>query len=153
MGEIQVMNINYYNNFGVGVVAIGAVLNRSNALSISKVFLIFPLISHQKLLQYLARQTTSSKSIEKLISDQVSYFSNFNKRYIDSLVVTMNSVQYLNDAGYIDISGGVVKLLKPFEYDSKMGKRANSIFKASENISKLLAETENKLYLNLRVEL
>ena len=143
------MNINYYNNFGVGVVAIGAVLNRSNALSISKVFLIFPLISHQKLLQYLARQTTSSKSIEKLISDQVSYFSNFNKRYIDSL----NSVQYLNDAGYIDISGGVVKLLKPFEYDSKMGKRANSIFKASENISKLLAETENKLYLNLRVEL
>mgnify|MGYP003624778864 FL=1 len=147
------MNINYYNNFGVGVVAIGAVLNRSNALSISKVFLIFPLISHQKLLQYLARQTTSSKSIEKLISDQVSYFSNFNKRYIDSLVVTMNSVQYLNDAGYIDISGGVVKLLKPFEYDSKMGKRANSIFKASENISKLLAETENKLYLNLRVEL
>ncbi|MCL1479669.1 DUF6521 family protein [Marinobacter sp. M3C] len=147
------MNINYYNNFGIGVVAIGAVLSRSNALSISKVFLVFPLLSHQKLLQYLARQTTSVKSIEKLISDQVSYFSNFNKRYMDSLVMTMNSIQYLNDAGYIDISDGVVKLVKPFEYDSKMGKRANSIFKASDNIAKLLAETESKLYLNLRVEL
>ena len=130
------MNINYYNNFGIGVVSIGAVLSRSNALSISKIFLIFPLLSHQKLLQYLARQTTSVKSIEKLISDQVSYFSNFNKRYMDSLVVTMNSIQYLNDTGYIDISDGIVKLLKPFEYDSKMGKRANSIFKASDNISK-----------------
>jgi len=128
-------------------------LSRSNALSISKVFLVFPLLSHQKLLQYLARQTTSVKSIEKLISDQVSYFSNFNKRYMDSLVMTMNSIQYLNDAGYIDISDGVVKLVKPFEYDSKMGKRANSIFKASDNIAKLLAETESKLYLNLRVEL
>jgi len=147
------MNIDYYNNFGVGVVAIGTVLNRSNTLPISKIFLIFPLISHQKLLQHLARKTTSIKSIEKIITDQVSYFSNFNKRYMDSLVVTMNSVQYLNDAGYIDISDGVVKLLKPFEYDSKMGRRANSIFKASENISQLLAETENKLYLNLRVEL
>ena len=128
-------------------------MSRSNALSISKVFLVFPLLSHQKLLQYLARQTTSVKSIEKLISDQVSYFSNFNKRYMDSLVMTMNSIQYLNDAGYIDISDGVVKLVKPFEYDSKMGKRANSIFKASDNIAKLLAETESKLYLNLRVEL
>jgi len=67
--------------------------------------------------------------------------------------MTMNSIQYLNDAGYIDISDGVVKLVKPFEYDSKMGKRANSIFKASDNIAKLLAETESKLYLNLRVEL
>lgn len=72
---------------------------------------------------------------------------------MDSLVMTMNSIQYLNDAGYIDISDGVVKLVKPFEYDSKMGKRANSIFKASDNIAKLLAETESKLYLNLRVEL
>jgi len=147
------MNINYYNNFGVGVVAIGSVLNLSNTLSISKVFLIFPLSSHQKLLQHLARKTTKVKSIEKLISDQISHFSNFSKRYMDSLVLTVNSIQYLNDAGYIDISDGSVKLLKPFEYDTKMGKRAKNLFKASENISALLTETENKLYLNLRVEL
>lgn len=147
------MNMNYYNNFGIGVVAIGAVLSRSNKLPISKVFLIFPLSSHQKLLEHLSRKTTKVKSIEKLISDQISHFSNFSKRYMDSLVLTANSIQYLNDAGYIELSNGNIQLVKPFEYDRKMGIRAKRIFKASENISRLLTETENKLYLNLRVEL
>ena len=117
------MNINYYNNFGVGVVAIGSVLNKSRSMSISKIFLIFPLLSHQKLLQHFSRKTTQVKSIENLISDKISYFSNFSKRYMDSLVVTANSIQYLNDAGYVEISDGIVKLCKPFEYDTKMGKQ------------------------------
>lgn len=147
------MNVNYYNNFGVSVVAIGAVLNISHSLSLSKIFLIFPLLSHQKLLQYLSRKTTKIKSIEKLISDETSYFSNFSERYMDSLVITVNSIQYLNDTGYIEISDGVIKLIKPLEYNEKMGKRAKNFFKASENISSLLTETENKLYLNLRVEI
>lgn len=147
------MKIDYYNNFGICIVAIGAILNQCNTISISKIFLIFPLSSHKKLLEYFYRKTTKIRSIEKLISDQPSYFSNFNNRYNDSLVITVNAIQYLNEAGYIEISDGSVKLIKAFEYNPKMGKRAGNIFKASENISKLLMETENKLYLNLRVEL
>lgn len=147
------MNINYYNNFGVSAVAIGAVLNTSHSLSISKTFLIFPLLSHQKLLQHLSRKTTKIKSIEKLISDETGYFSNFSERYMDSLVITINSIQYLNDTGYIEISDGVIKSIKKLDYNNKMGNRAKNFFKASENISSLLKETENKLYLNLRVEI
>lgn len=153
LGEIHKMNINYYNNFGIGVVAIAAVLNHSKELAISKLFLIFPISSHQKLLQHLGRKTTKIRNIEKLIAEQISYFSNFNKRYVDSLVLTLNSIQYLNDTGYIDIVEGKVISSKLFEHHTMMGNRAKRIFNASENISILLQESSSKLYLNLRVEL
>ena len=147
------MNLSYYNNFGMGVIALGAVLNQNEQLRLSKLFLIFPLLSHQKLLQHLGRRTTKIKSIEKLIVEKTNCFSNFNRRYRDSLVLTVNALQYLNDTGYVDVVNGSVTLAKPFEYNKKMGSRANKIFKASENIALLLKERSDKLYLNLRVEL
>ncbi len=153
LGEIQEMNLSYYNNLGMGIVSLGSVLNQRAEIPISKLFLIIPFISHQKLLQHLGRKTTKIKSIEKLIVEKTSFFSNFNKRYSDSLVLTVNSLQYLHDSGYIDIANGNVKLVKSFEYNKKMGNRANRIFNASKNISLILKESPKKLYLNLRVEL
>ena len=147
------MNLSYYNNFSMGVVALGAALNQSKELSLSKLFLVFPLLSHYKLLQYLGRKTTEIRSIEKLIIEKTSFFSNFNKRYNDSLVLTMNALQYLSDAGYVSILNGNIILTKPFEYDKNMGSRAKKIFNASKNIALLLKERSDKLYLNLRVQL
>lgn len=147
------MNLSYYNNIGIGVVSLGAILNQSKELSISKIFLIFPFLSHQKLTQYLGRKTTNIKSSEKLIVEKSSFFSNFNKRYTDSLVTTVNALQYLNDMGYVKIYDEKVMLEKPFEYDKKMGSRAEKIFKASENIALILRENSDNLYLNLRVEI
>lgn len=153
LGEIQSMNMSYYNNFGMGIVALGAVLNQGKELSVSKLFLIFPLLSHQNLLQHLGRSTTKIRSIEKLIVEKTICFSNFNKRYMDSLVLTVNALQYLNDSGYVNVVKGNATLSKPFEYDKKMGARANKIFNASGNVALLLKEMPDKLYLNLRVEL
>ena len=147
------MKLSYYNNISMGIVALGAVLNESKELPISKLFLVFPLLSHQKLLQYLGRRTTEIKSIEKLIVEKTSCFSNFNSRYFDSLVLTVNALQYLNDTGYVDVTDEKVTLVKPFEYDSKMGDRANKMFKASENTALILRERSSKLYLNFRVEI
>lgn len=147
------MNLSYYNNFGIGVVALASVLNHGEELPISKLFLIFPLLSHQKLLQHLGRSTTKIRSIEELIVEKTSYFSNFNNRYTDSLVLTVNALQYLNEMRYVSIANGNVSLIKPFEYDSKMGSRAEKIFKASEKIALILKERSDKLYLNLRIEL
>jgi len=147
------MKVNYYNNFGLGVVSIGSTLAHIESISISKLCLIFPLLSHQELLNYLSRKTTEVQSIEKLIIDKTSCFSNYNKRYYDSLCLTLNAVQYLNDLGYIKFTNNHVILLKPLQYDEGMGKRAGKIFRASKNIAILLQEKSEKLYLNLRVEL
>jgi hypothetical protein len=147
------MNSSYYNNISIGIVSLGVVLNQIKELPISKLFLIVPLITHQKLLQHLGRETTKIRSIEKLIAEKTSFFSNFNKRYSDALVLTANSLQYLNDTGYVDLVDGMVILAKPFENHKKMGRRSSKIFKASENISLLLKERADKLYLNLRVKI
>ena len=147
------MNSDYYNNIGFGVIALGAVLEKTQDLSISKLFLILPLLSHHELLQYLSRKTTKVMSIEKLLVERTSFFANFNKRYYASLCLTINSLQYLNDLGYIKMGNGNVTLLVPFNYDSGMGKRANKVFLASNNISQLLKGRADKLYMNLRVEI
>jgi hypothetical protein len=147
------MKVNYYNNLGIGIIGLGAVLNHSHSLSFAKSFLIFPLLSHQELLAHLSRKTTDIKSVEKLVVDKITYFSNFNKRYYDSLSLTLNAIQYLYDTGYIEVNRDGMKLNKEFTFDKAMGKRAEKFFKASDNISKLFKIDDAHLYLNLRIEL
>lgn len=147
------MSLNLYNNFGVGAVAIAAVLNECNTLPISKVALIFPFINHQELLNYLSKKTTKIKSFDKLVIEKTSFFSNFNKRYYDSLSSTINALQYLNDQGYIEFKDHEVHMIKLMDYSKEMGTRTSKIFLASKNINLILDELVEKLYLNLRIEL
>lgn len=147
------MSLSLYNNFGVGVLAITAVLNESHSLPMSKITLIFPLINHQEMLNYLSRKSTNVKSLDKLIVEKTVFFSNFNKRYYDSLSTTINALQYLFDQGYIEFKNNEVRLIKPMEYSKKMGDRSKKIFLASKNISLIFNEMVEKLYLNLRIEL
>lgn len=142
-----------YNNIGIGAIAIGSVLSVNSELSISKTTLILPLITHTECLYYLARATTHASSIEKLIAERTSYFSNFNARYYDSLCLSFSSIQYLTEMGYAQLKGDLLLKIKPLEYNSKMGARAKKIFQAANNVSALLSENDKKLYLNLRVEL
>ena len=142
-----------YNNIGIGALAIGSVISINNGLSLAKTALILPFITHTECLNYLARATTQATSIEKLIAERTSYFSNFNIRYYDSLCLSFSSIQYLTEMGYVELKGDLLVKIKPLEYDSKMGKRAKKIFQAANNVSELLLENDNKLYLNLRVQL
>jgi hypothetical protein len=147
------MNLESYNNIGITSIAINAVLSVSNELSVSKTLLIMPLFTSKSLTSHLSRKTTEIKSIEKLISEKTPLFSNFNKRYYDSLVNSLNAIQLLIETNQIIIENDVLKNIQPFQYDKIMGKRAKRIYSASENVSKLLKEDTEKLYLNLRIEL
>lgn len=142
-----------YNNIGVGALAIGSVLSISTELSLAKTTLILPFITHTESLDYLARATTLVKSIEKLIAERTSYFSNYNARYFDSLCLSFSSIQYLTEMGYAQLKGDILLNIKPLEYDTKMGNRAKKIFQAANNISAILSENDKILYLNLRVQL
>lgn len=142
-----------YNNIGIGTVAIGSVLNNSHQLSVAKASLILPFIMHNESLNYLARSNTKIKSIENLIAEKTSYFSNFNARYYDSLAVSFSSIQYLTEMGYVRFKDGFLISIKPMEYDNKMGNRANKIFQAANNVSSILTTNDANLFLNLRIEL
>lgn len=142
-----------YNNIGIGVVAISSILNINRELSMAKIALILPFVTHNGCLTYLARSTTQITSVEKIIAEKTIYISNFNLRYYDSLILTFLSLQYLIEMGYIELKDDLIYSIRTLEYNSQMGKRAKKIFQAANNISNLLSENENKLYLNLRIQL
>ncbi len=147
------MSITTFNNFGVGAIAIMSVLEHCNSLSLAKTTLIYPFLSHHELLNYLSHASINIKSSEKLLIDKTTCFSNFNKRYYDSLTTTFNSIQYLYEQSYISVVNGNIELINSLEYAKPMGKRAEKIFKASSNLNYILQEPSDKLFLNLRVEL
>ena len=142
-----------YNNIGVGTIAIGAVLSISKELSVAKATLVMPFITHKESLYYLARATTKVPSIEKLIAEKTSYFSNFNARYYDALTLSFSSIQYLTEMGYARLEKGILYTTMPIEYDTKMGTRAKKIFQASNNVSAILKGSDKTLYLNLRIQI
>ena len=147
------MQNNTYNNLGFGIISIASVLNIIKSLSVDKVFLIIPFFTHQELLAFLSNPRTEIKSIEQLVSHKINCFSNYNKRYFDSLVLAINSIQYLIDMEYAEFENGNLLLMKEMQFDSGMGKRAGKIYRAANNVAKLLADNSNNLYLNLKVEL
>lgn len=147
------MNLENYNNIGITSIAISSVLSLSKELSISKVLLIMPLFTSKDLTSHLSRKTTEIKSIEKLISEKTPLFSNFNKRYYDSLANSINAIQLLIDTNQISLIDGSLINVQSFQYAKSMGKRAGKINTASQNVSRLLNENTEKLYLNLRIEL
>jgi hypothetical protein len=147
------MNLENYNNIGITSIAINSVLSLSEELPLSKVLLIMPFFTSKALTSHLSRKTTEIKSIEKLISEKTPLFSNFNKRYYDSLTNSLNAIQLMIETKQISITNGKLKNNQSFQYDKAMGKRAGKINTASQNVSKLLKENTEKLYLNLRIEL
>ncbi|NLC92540.1 MAG: hypothetical protein GX677_03620 [Treponema sp.] len=142
-----------YNNIGIGITSIGFVMNIMKSLSLDKVFLIIPFFTHQELLAYLSRSNNDIRSIEQVISHKINCFSNFSKRYFDNLVLTINSIQYLFDMEYVVVKDGNLILIKHLDFDKKMGNRAEKIYKAANNVAKLLEENSSNLYLNLKVEI
>lgn len=142
-----------FNNIGVASIAIISVMKYSQKLAVPKLVLILPLITHRELLSHLSRSTTTIRSIEKLVADDIAYFSNFSRRFYDNLPLAIEAIQFLIDIEALSYSSGIVELVMPIEYTESMGKRAKRIFRAGENISKLLAETSANLYLNLRIQL
>jgi len=153
LGTKNSMSIQNYNNIGIASLAICSTLQHASSLTVPKSLLIMPLVSHNELLSYLARKTTDIKSIEKLIVDKVVFFANFNKRYYDCLLDSLNAIQFLSETSMVEVEDGALKLLANLEYASAMGDRAQKIFQASKNISEILKNSVENLYLNLRVEL
>lgn len=143
----------HYNNIAVISLAICATLNHSRRLTLSKACLIAPIVSHQDLLAYLARKTTDIQSVEKLVIEKTSCFSNFNKRYIDALPTSVNAIQLLSETAFVYVEEEVIHAVKMVPYSKSMGFRAEKIYQASLNISNLLNNNPENLYLNLRVEL
>jgi hypothetical protein len=147
------MNGHLYNNIGIGSLSIAFVLQHTKSLSLSKILLIIPFITNAELLKYLARKDTNIKSIEQLIVKKPKCFSNFNDRYYDGLLISINSIQFLVEIGVLELVKGEVVLTEKIDYDKSMGNRAKKIFEASSQIAEIIKSDTVNLYTNLRIQL
>ncbi len=141
-----------FNNLGLCATAIGVVLNEVKELTLPKVMLIMPLIMHEATLRFLAKGSVRPRQIAAFASMNPEFIMNFSKRYEDSLVVSINAIQYLISTEHVDLTNNV-KLVKPFTIDDSFGQKASLLTRATRNLSELLSSTEEELYLNLRVKL
>lgn len=141
--------------YNIGICSLGIIftLQHIKELSIIKSLLIMPLIVSDGTLNYLSNSRTNILSLEELLVKKTSFFSNFNQRYLDSLPVSFNTIQFLNEIEIIQINGNSITLKHIYKYEKSMGKRGENIYKASPNIASILKQDANILYLNLRVEL
>ncbi|MEN4946535.1 three component ABC system middle component [Pseudomonas proteolytica] len=141
-----------YNNAGIAAVAMGCVLNHAKELSLAKALLIMPIIMHSETTKFLASEKTRSRAIASLVAIRPDFVHNFNRRFHASLVHSINAIQLLHELGYVTFDSCLTQNTH-FECTGNFGKRALLIEKASSEIDKLLHTSEEKLYLNLRIEL
>lgn len=73
-------------------ISILAVLRHTQQLELSKCILIEPLLSYSQVLRALKRSNSSIKSMEDLILKQSIPFANFNNRFQEKLLLSMNSL-------------------------------------------------------------
>lgn len=141
-----------YNNFAICAAGLMAILEETQTLSLTKALLVMPIIMHDSTVRYLGKQNVRSREVSALTSTRPDLFLNFNSRFLSGLTPTLNAIQLLAEAKYIEFDGELV-LAKNLIFSAAIGDRAKRIKKAAKNIAALLASPEDELYLNLRIEL
>lgn len=137
-------------------IAILSVLRNTKKLEITKCLLIEPLLSYKSITGYLKKSNCKARSIEELIVKNSVVFSNFNCRFQEKLPLSINSLFLMSELKLLKIEkNNVVFIGEKFDFNEKtLGKTANSIIGAANNLAEILTkEDASSLYLSLRVEL
>lgn len=88
-------------------ISILAVLNYTKKLEFSKCLLIEPLLSYSRVVKGLSRRNSSIKSIEDLVLKENVVFSDFNSRYQEKLLLSINSLLLFSKMGLVSLEGDV----------------------------------------------
>jgi hypothetical protein len=141
-----------YNNAGICSIALLSVLEHSKSVTLPKALLVMPLVMHDVTVRYLGNSRVVQREAAALVAQRPDLFANFATRFDDSLAVTINAIQLLVEAGFIEFDDRLT-LLKSLEIDGTFGVRAQKIVKAAGHIASLLTSPVDELYLNFRVKL
>lgn len=141
-----------YNNVGLCAVALANVIEHAKGLSLPKAMLVMPLVMHEATISFLSKASIRQREAAALTSIKPELFMNFNDRFQDGLIVSLNAIQLLVHFKYtrFDVDLFPNRSIEP---GSEYGKRAERIFKATPNIAALLSGPVEELYLNFRIQL
>lgn len=137
-------------------ISILAVLRHAKQLDLAKCMLIEPLLSYSQVLNALKRANSSIKSIEDLILKQNIPFTNFNNRFKDKFLLSMNSILLFEKLRLITISeNNIYFCAYDFNFlDPSLGEAAANRIDASGKLAEILTKGDaSDLYLSLRVHI
>ncbi|MFM0741709.1 DUF6521 family protein [Paraburkholderia xenovorans] len=141
-----------YNNIGICATALMSVIERTGELPLAKALLVMPLVMHDATLAFLSNANVRKREAAALTSVRPELFANFNNRFEDSLVLSLNAVQLLIHLGHVKLRANLVPDI-PMDISPDFGARAQRIVKAAPSVAALLASPIEELYLNFRVHL
>ncbi len=93
-----------YNNEAIASCVLLAVLQKTETLDIARACLILPFLLDDRTTNYLQNIKENHVSIEDLIMQRPRLFTSFNKRYLNLMPITINSLILLNKSNKIEIS-------------------------------------------------
>lgn len=137
-------------------ISILAVLRYTRQLELSKCILIEPLLSYSQVLRALKRSNSSIKSMEDLILKQSIPFANFNNRFQEKFLLSMNSLILFEKLGLISIKKGIV-YFNAYDFnftDTSLGETAAERISASGKLADIMLKGDaSDFYLSLRVQI
>lgn len=146
----------FLSNEIVSAISILVVLKHSYSMEITKLLLVEPLLSYKNITEKFKLANLKVRSIEELIVKSDFALINFNKRFQEKLLLSINSLFLLEQLGLVTINGNKVYYKdKNFDFENKsLGKIAENRIKSANKIASVLKDTlVEDLYLHLRIEL
>lgn len=141
-----------YNNVGLCATALASVIEHSGRLPLSKALLVMPLVMHDATISFLSKGNIRKREAAALASTKPEFFVNFNSRFEESLVLSLNAIQLLVHLGYAKLLVDLVPAMG-MQIGDEFGRRALRIVKATPNIAALLDSPVDELYSNFRIQL
>lgn len=152
----MIPNPTFYKNEIIVGLAILGVVDEIKTIDISKAVLISPVVGNKSIVEFLKSKKTQVRSMEELIEKKSGAFINFNEKYLEDLVLSMNSIMLYQELGLLEIQNEkLVRTELQFDFNSDLlGKRAEEVICACKKLARLLEKEEARdLYLGLRIEL
>ena len=146
----------FKNNELITGISILAVLRYVFQMEAAKCMLIEPFLSYDKILQLMCRSNSSIKSVEDFMITESITFSNFNERYREKFMLSVNSIVLFKKLGLLSIEDNMI-VFNGYDFDFNeptLGKRASKRIQASEKLAQILSKGEvGDLYLSLRIKI
>lgn len=146
----------FQSNEVLTAISILSSLSCVKKMEVMKCLLICPLLSYKNIRTYVKRTNSKVRSIEELVIKKNIVFSNFDKRFMEKLPLSINAILLLSQLKLIKIEEEYLIFNgEEFNFNEKsLGKSAQEAIIVSNKLAEILIKEEaSSLYLSLRIEL
>ena len=141
-----------YNNEAIASCILILVLQKIKAIDTARLFLILPFLFDDRIVKQL--QVNNISDLEHFISDKPRLFSAFNKRFLNLMPVTINSLMLLKKSNQVNIEREITCNTELKLENNDFGERFNKITEVLPKFLSMLEEhSTTNLYHILKIQL